>query len=225
MIATLVALLLASDVFVPVSRRLGLGSVLGYLVAGSIIGPLGLRLVTDVGQIADISALGVVMLLFLIGLELRRWPVASSFRRHCLPWLRRFRPGRIMQQQCPSRRDRLGQRPHPMRVLAQMHGDSPPMSAQRTRAVRAALAERDWGCSGRSGTARAATGRARSALCRPGRWLGHKGGMVDGMGRNKSSLPRPWLAGPPLPQVAPQPPARSPIALCMGQSLLIKRDA
>ena len=71
MIATLVALLLASVVFVPVSRRLGLGSVLGYLVAGSLIGPLGLRLVTDVGQIADISALGVVMLLFLIGLELR----------------------------------------------------------------------------------------------------------------------------------------------------------
>ena len=71
MIATLVALLLASVVFVPISRRLGLGSVLGYLVAGSLIGPLGLRLVTDVGQIADISALGVVMLLFLIGLELR----------------------------------------------------------------------------------------------------------------------------------------------------------
>ncbi len=71
MISTLVALLLASVVFVPISRRLGLGSVLGYLVAGSLIGPLGLRLVTDVGQIADVSALGVVMLLFLIGLELR----------------------------------------------------------------------------------------------------------------------------------------------------------
>ena len=71
MIATLVALLLASVVFVPVSRRLGFGSVLGYLVAGSVIGPLGLRLVTDVGQIADVAALGVVMLLFLIGLELR----------------------------------------------------------------------------------------------------------------------------------------------------------
>lgn len=71
MVPTLVALLLASVVFVPVSRRLGLGSVLGYLVAGGIIGPLGLRLITDVGQIADVSALGVVMLLFLIGLELR----------------------------------------------------------------------------------------------------------------------------------------------------------
>ncbi len=71
MVPTLVALLLASVLFVPVSRRLGLGSVLGYLVAGGIIGPLGLRLITDVGQIADVSALGVVMLLFLIGLELR----------------------------------------------------------------------------------------------------------------------------------------------------------
>ena len=71
MVPTLVALLFASVVFVPISRRLGLGSVLGYLVAGSIIGPLGLRLITDVGQIADVSALGVVMLLFLIGLELR----------------------------------------------------------------------------------------------------------------------------------------------------------
>ena len=71
MVPTLVALLVASVLFVPISRRLGLGSVLGYLVAGSIIGPLGLRLITDVGQIADVSALGVVMLLFLIGLELR----------------------------------------------------------------------------------------------------------------------------------------------------------
>jgi CPA2 family monovalent cation:H+ antiporter-2/glutathione-regulated potassium-efflux system protein KefB len=71
MIATLVALLLASVVFVPLSRRLGFGSVLGYLVAGGVIGPLGLRLVSDVEQIADVSELGVVMLLFLIGLELR----------------------------------------------------------------------------------------------------------------------------------------------------------
>ncbi len=71
MITTLAALLLASVIAVPVSRRLGLGSVLGYLVAGAAIGPLGLRLVTDVAEIADISALGVVMLLFLIGLEVR----------------------------------------------------------------------------------------------------------------------------------------------------------
>ncbi|MGI4953724.1 MAG: monovalent cation:proton antiporter-2 (CPA2) family protein [Janthinobacterium lividum] len=71
MITTLVALLLASVVAVPISRRLGLGSVLGYLVAGAVIGPLGLRLITDVQQIAQVSELGVVMLLFLIGLEVR----------------------------------------------------------------------------------------------------------------------------------------------------------
>src|SRR3978361_1309363 len=71
MLETFVALLVASVAFVPLSRRLGLGSVLGYLVAGAIIGPSGLRLVTDVQRIAEASELGVVMLLFLIGLELR----------------------------------------------------------------------------------------------------------------------------------------------------------
>ncbi len=71
MLETLVALLVASVIFVPLSRRLGLGSVLGYLVAGAAIGPLGLGLVSDVERIAEVSELGVVMLLFLIGLELR----------------------------------------------------------------------------------------------------------------------------------------------------------
>ena len=71
MLATLVALLAAATVAVPFTRRFGLGSVLGYLLAGVAIGPSGLRLVNDVGQIADIASLGVVMLLFLIGLELR----------------------------------------------------------------------------------------------------------------------------------------------------------
>src|SRR5580658_4973253 len=71
MLATLVALLAAATIAVPLSRRAGFGSVLGYLVAGVAIGPGGLRLVTDVGEIANIAGLGVVMLLFLIGLELR----------------------------------------------------------------------------------------------------------------------------------------------------------
>jgi monovalent cation:proton antiporter-2 (CPA2) family protein len=71
MIQTLVILLAATVVFVPLSRRFGFGSVLGYLVAGVLIGPYALRLVTDVGQIAEVSELGVLMLLFLIGLELR----------------------------------------------------------------------------------------------------------------------------------------------------------
>jgi monovalent cation:proton antiporter-2 (CPA2) family protein len=71
MLATLVALLAASAIAVPLTRRAGFGSVLGYLLAGIAIGPAGLRLVTDVDQIASIASLGVVMLLFLIGLELR----------------------------------------------------------------------------------------------------------------------------------------------------------
>jgi len=56
---------------VPLTRRAGFGSVLGYLLAGLVIGPGGLRLITDVGAIASIAELGVVMLLFLIGLEVR----------------------------------------------------------------------------------------------------------------------------------------------------------
>jgi glutathione-regulated potassium-efflux system ancillary protein KefC len=68
---TLVILLAAAVVAVPVAKRMGFGSVLGYLAAGLVIGPAGLRLVTDVESIAEASALGVVMLLFLIGLELR----------------------------------------------------------------------------------------------------------------------------------------------------------
>jgi monovalent cation:proton antiporter-2 (CPA2) family protein len=71
MLATLVALLAAATLAVPLTRRFGLGSVLGYLLAGVVIGPSGLSLVSDVDQIQDIAALGVVMLLFLIGLELR----------------------------------------------------------------------------------------------------------------------------------------------------------
>lgn len=71
MLTTIVFLLAASVVFVSISRRLGFGSILGYLVAGAVIGPSGLRLVTDVHVIQDISEFGVLMLLFLIGLELR----------------------------------------------------------------------------------------------------------------------------------------------------------
>jgi monovalent cation:proton antiporter-2 (CPA2) family protein len=71
MLFTLVALLAATAVAVPLTRRAGFGSVLGYLLAGIAIGPGGLRLVTNVDEITSIASLGVVMLLFLIGLELR----------------------------------------------------------------------------------------------------------------------------------------------------------
>ncbi len=68
---TLVILLSAAVVAVPLARRWGFGSVLGYLAAGLLIGPSGLGLVSDVDSIAQVSELGVVMLLFIIGLELR----------------------------------------------------------------------------------------------------------------------------------------------------------
>ena len=71
MLQTLVYLLAAAVICVPLARKLGFGSILGYLAAGMIIGPWGLRLVTDVGEIAHISEFGVLMLLFLVGLEIR----------------------------------------------------------------------------------------------------------------------------------------------------------
>lgn len=70
-LTTLVILLLAAIIAVPLAKRLGFGSVLGYLAAGLIIGSHVLGLVSDLESIAQVSELGVVMLLFLIGLELR----------------------------------------------------------------------------------------------------------------------------------------------------------
>jgi len=62
--------LAAAVVMVPIASRLGLGSVLGYLIGGIVIGPWALQLVTDPEVILDISEFGVVLLLFLVGLEL-----------------------------------------------------------------------------------------------------------------------------------------------------------
>jgi monovalent cation:proton antiporter-2 (CPA2) family protein len=63
--------LAAAVVAVPLASRLGLGAVLGYLGAGLVIGPWGLKLVTDVDSIFRFSEFGVVLLLFLIGIELQ----------------------------------------------------------------------------------------------------------------------------------------------------------
>lgn len=71
MLGALVPLLVGAVLFVSLSRRLGFGSVLGYLMAGVAIGPYGFRLIEDTEEITTVSELGVVMLLFLIGLELR----------------------------------------------------------------------------------------------------------------------------------------------------------
>ena len=64
--------LLAAVISVPVAKRLGLGSVLGYLLAGMIIGPFVLRLIGHEGEdVMHFAEFGVVMMLFLIGLELK----------------------------------------------------------------------------------------------------------------------------------------------------------
>jgi monovalent cation:proton antiporter-2 (CPA2) family protein len=63
--------LTAAVISVPVARRLGLGSVLGYLLAGVLIGPALLGLVGDSADVMHFAEFGVVMMLFLIGLELR----------------------------------------------------------------------------------------------------------------------------------------------------------
>ncbi|BAT59170.1 glutathione-regulated potassium-efflux system protein KefC [Variibacter gotjawalensis] len=70
-IETAVALLGAGVVAVPIFRKAGLGSVLGYLAAGLAIGPFGLRVVSDPLTLLHVGELGVVLFLFVIGLEMR----------------------------------------------------------------------------------------------------------------------------------------------------------
>jgi glutathione-regulated potassium-efflux system protein KefB len=66
-----VALLGAAVIAAPLFKKIGLGSVLGYLAAGLAIGPFGLKLVSDPQAILHIAELGVVMFLFVIGLEMQ----------------------------------------------------------------------------------------------------------------------------------------------------------
>jgi glutathione-regulated potassium-efflux system protein KefB len=76
-----VVFLLATVIAVPLTKRFKLGAVLGYLLAGVAIGPQVLRLVVDNGGIAAISEFGVVLMLFVIGLELspqRLWVMRRS---------------------------------------------------------------------------------------------------------------------------------------------------
>ncbi|MDA7990293.1 MAG: monovalent cation:proton antiporter-2 (CPA2) family protein [Gammaproteobacteria bacterium] len=71
----------AAVIVVPLFARIGLGSVLGYLVAGICIGPWGLGLIKNVSDILHFSEIGVVLLLFLIGLELaprKLWPMRRA---------------------------------------------------------------------------------------------------------------------------------------------------
>jgi Kef-type K+ transport system membrane component KefB len=103
--------LAAAVVCVPLAARFRLGSVLGYLIAGAAIGPWGLALAGDVESTLHLAELGVVLMLFVIGLELdprrllgmRREVFGGGFlqlaisRRHssrwALPGRRRWSPG------------------------------------------------------------------------------------------------------------------------------------
>ena len=77
--------LAAAVVAVPVAKALGLGSIIGYLAAGIVIGPFGLKLVDDPETLLHFAEFGVVLMLFLVGLELvprRLW----ALRRPIFGW-------------------------------------------------------------------------------------------------------------------------------------------
>jgi monovalent cation:proton antiporter-2 (CPA2) family protein len=63
--------LAAASIAVPLAKKFGLGSVLGYLIAGIVIGPFGLSLIGDIEEVMHFTEFGVVMMLFLVGLELQ----------------------------------------------------------------------------------------------------------------------------------------------------------
>ncbi|TAM07050.1 MAG: glutathione-regulated potassium-efflux system protein KefB, partial [Rhodanobacter sp.] len=78
---TAVVFLLATVIMVPLTKRFRLGAVLGYLLAGVVIGPQLLGLIHDTEGVAAISEFGVVLMLFVIGLELspqRLWVMRRS---------------------------------------------------------------------------------------------------------------------------------------------------
>lgn len=101
--------LLAAVIAVPLSRRLGFGSILGYLAAGIVIGPFGFAFIQNADHIFSFAELGVVFLLFVVGLELkpaRLWVLrrlvfglgaaqvaASTLVIALLAWLFGFNPG------------------------------------------------------------------------------------------------------------------------------------
>jgi monovalent cation:proton antiporter-2 (CPA2) family protein len=67
----LMLLLLAAVIVVPLAARFGLGAVLGYLLTGVIVGPWGFAVIGEVEQVMHVAEFGVILLLFVIGLELR----------------------------------------------------------------------------------------------------------------------------------------------------------
>jgi glutathione-regulated potassium-efflux system ancillary protein KefC len=84
-IDTSLVYLAAAVIAVPLARLLGLGSIIGYLAAGIVIGPWGLKLITEPEAMLHVAEFGVVLMLFLVGLELeprRLW----AMRRPIFGW-------------------------------------------------------------------------------------------------------------------------------------------
>ena len=80
-----VLFLASALVVVPLSIRLGFGSVLGYLVAGMLIGPSALGFVTDVNAVLHIAELGIMLMMFIIGIEMdvrKLWNLRRSIFGH-----------------------------------------------------------------------------------------------------------------------------------------------
>jgi glutathione-regulated potassium-efflux system protein KefB len=81
LLQTALVFLLATVIAVPLTKRFRLGAVLGYLLAGMAIGPQLLGLIHDTSGVANIAEFGVVLMLFVIGLELspqRLWVMRRS---------------------------------------------------------------------------------------------------------------------------------------------------
>jgi monovalent cation:proton antiporter-2 (CPA2) family protein len=70
-------------VLVPIFKYLGFGSVLGYLIAGIVVGPYGLKFIGDAESVMHFAEIGVVLLLFMIGLEIQPFKL-WSMRKHLL---------------------------------------------------------------------------------------------------------------------------------------------
>ena len=69
-LADIIILLSAAVIAVPLFQSLGLGAIPGFLVAGIVLGPSGLAYIEDYDEISHLAELGVVLLLFVIGIEM-----------------------------------------------------------------------------------------------------------------------------------------------------------
>ena len=93
-LADILVLLAAAVITIPVFQRLGLGSVLGYLAAGAVVGPWGLGFIDQIEEIRHIAEFGVIFLLFIISIELkpaRLMMAESSYRHQVIAYIKPFR--------------------------------------------------------------------------------------------------------------------------------------